>query len=415
MRAGQTSREPAGTVEGTGTVVPSREQVTSSATKRIPLLDVLRGVAIFGTLGTNVWIFAAVGGGDSGIFGAGIPWWSSVNDFLTALTLFFTNGKFLGLLTILFGVGLEIQYQSARRRGLRWPVRYLWRSALLLAEGFLHYLLVFEFDILMGYAVAAMISTFLVGRSERAINRAMWAFGGVHVLLFGAVSLLVFLLTLQQPGALEGGIFAEGAARVYESGSWGDQVLFRLDNFLWYRIEPVFIIPMNVFLFLLGVRLMRSGVFAPDEHGRLIRRKMLRLGLLLGIPLNLLYFVPNGLFELPVRYLFAPVLSLGYIGLVALLVERGYFSWLTDRVSEVGRMALSCYVLQNVLASVIFYGWGFGLTGEVGTVWTLAIWACICAMLMLFARLWLGWFWAGPLEAVWKRLSLLPFRAAKRP
>lgn len=92
---------------------------------------------------------------------------------------------------------------------------------MLLAEGFLHYLLVFEFDILMGYAVAAMISTFLVGRSERAINRAMWAFGGVHVLLFGAVSLLVFLLTLQQPGALEGGIFAEGAARVYESGSWG--------------------------------------------------------------------------------------------------------------------------------------------------------------------------------------------------
>lgn len=135
--------------------------------ERIPLLDVLRGVAIFGTLGTNIWIFATVGSGNLDIFGADIPWWSSVNDFLTALTLFFTNGKFLGLLTILFGVGLEIQYQSARRRGLRWPVRYLWRSVLLLVEGFLHYLLVFEFDILMGYAVAAMIAAVLVGRGER--------------------------------------------------------------------------------------------------------------------------------------------------------------------------------------------------------------------------------------------------------
>ena len=69
-------------------------------------------------------------------FGGGILWWASVNDFLAALTLFFTNGKFLGLLTILFGVGLEIQYRSARRRGVGWPARYLWRSVLLLAEGF---------------------------------------------------------------------------------------------------------------------------------------------------------------------------------------------------------------------------------------------------------------------------------------
>ena len=119
--------------------------------ERIGLLDVLRGVAIFGTLGTNIWLFATVGtSGSPTFFGGGLPWWGSWDGFLTTLTLFFTNGKFLGLLTILFGVGLEIQYRSAKRRGLSWPARYLWRSVLLLWEGFLHYLLVFEFDILMG-------------------------------------------------------------------------------------------------------------------------------------------------------------------------------------------------------------------------------------------------------------------------
>ena len=376
---------------------------------RIRLLDVLRGVAIFGTLGTNVWIFSTVGGGSLSLFGGGIPWWTSTDDFLAALTPFFTNGKFLGLLTILFGVGLEIQYRSARRRGVGWPARYLWRSVLLLFEGFLHFALVFEFDILMGYAVAAAIVALLVGRSERALRLSMWVSGGLHVLVFGAASLLVLVATLLEPDAAGFSIFAEGASRVYASGSWWDAVLFRLDNFWSYRIEPIAIVPMNVFLFLLGARLMRSGAFAPDENGRLIRRKMLRVGLLIGIPLNLLFFVPEGAFELPVRYLFAPALSVGYAGLVALLVERGSMPRLADRLAEVGRMALSCYVLQNVLASVIFYGWGFGLTGNIGSVGTLAAMVAICVVIAGFAHLWLRRFPTGPLEMLWKRLSALPF------
>ena len=392
------------TATGQVEATPSRP-----APGRIRLLDVLRGVAIFGTLGTNIWLFSTVGGEGPGVFGAGIPWWSSANGFLAALTLFFTNGKFLGLLTILFGVGLEIQYRSARRRGLAWPARYVWRSVLLLVEGFLHYLLVFEFDILMGYAAAAIVVAFLVGRSERVLRRAMWISGGLHVFLFGALSVLVFVVALQEPGASGPGIFAEGAARVYLSGSWWEQVLFRLDHVLVYRLEPVFIIPMNVFLFLVGIRLMRSGAFAPDEEGRRIRGRLLRWGLVIGVPLNLLSFVPGGLFELPVRYLFAPVLSVGYLGLVALLVERRSLPWFADRFAEVGRMALSCYVLQNVLASAVFYGWGLGLTGKTGSLGTLTTWFAICATLVLFSYLWLKRFSSGPFEAVWRKLSLLPF------
>ena len=133
---------------------------------------------------------------------------------------------------------------------------------------------------------------------------------------------------------------------------------------------------------------------------------MLRWGLLLSVPLNLLLFVLDGLFELLVRYLFAPILSVGYAGLVALLVEQqGRFSWFADRLAEIGRMALSCYVLQNVLASIVF--WGFGLTGRVGAAGTLTAWFAICAVLILFSHLWLGRFASGPFEIVWRRLSLL--------
>src|SRR5690606_290943 len=99
---------------------------------------------------------------------------------------------------------------------------------------------------------------------------------------------------------------------LYKEGSWLLQVEERLANFLLLRLEAILVIPMNIFLFLLGVRMMRSGVFAPDEQGRKLRRKLLILGLVIGVPLNALIYVPGGYFDLPVRYLFAPILSLGY-------------------------------------------------------------------------------------------------------
>jgi uncharacterized protein len=72
-------------------------------------------------------------------------------------------------------------------------------------------------------------------------------------------------------------------------------------------------------------------------------------------------------------------------------------------------MALSCYVLQNVLASAAFYGWGLVLTGKTGPPGTLAVWFEIRATLILFSHLWLERFSSGPFEAVWRKHSLLSF------
>lgn len=396
-----------------GAATPGREarslKKQHEKSRRIPLLDVLRGVAILGTLGSNIWLFSYVASPENPLFNSEVRWWESPDEFLSTATLFFTNGKFLGMLTILFGVGLEIQYQSARRRGLPWPVRYVWRSALLFVEGFLHYMLVFEFDILMGYAVSAVIVAFIVGRSERFIRRAMWIAGGLHLLIFGLVSAALAALALAAEGS-SFSLFDPEAARVYTSGGYLDQVRFRLENLAVYRVESVLIVPMNVFLYLFGVRLMRSGAFSADEAGRRIRSKMLRIGLAVGVPLNLLVFVPGGVFDLPVRYFFAPVLVLGYIGIFALLLESGAFPWFANRAAEIGRVALSCYILQNVLASVVFYSWGFGLAGAFGAVGTLGVMVGIWTALMLFSNLWLRRFSQGPFEWIMRSLASLPFR-----
>lgn len=373
--------------------------------KRIRLLDILRGFAILGTLGTNVWIFANLGDISYVFTYAHATWWSSVDDFLRLTVLFLVNGKLLGLLTVMFGVGLELKYRQSLRKGTAWPGVYLWTSFILLVEGLLHFTLVFEYDILMSYAVTAIIVSFIVKRGDKGINRAMKIIGGCHA----AIILLILLVSVYS--SFSGANISLGdmddVVLLYQDGTWAEQIQYRLANFWLLRSEAIFVIPMNIFLFLTGVRLMRVGAFSPDEKGRRIRSKMLRIGLGLGIPLNLLTFVPGGMFDFPIRYLFAPLLSVGYIALIAKIVERKENFWLWSCLEAIGKMALSCYVMQNIVSSVIFYGWGFGLGGKIGSLSTIAIWLLISLLQIGFAVVWLRRFKLGPMESARKYLSRL--------
>ncbi|WP_409193364.1 DUF418 domain-containing protein, partial [Clostridium perfringens] len=128
---------------------------------RIRLLDILRGFAILGTLGTNIWIFAHAGDLSYITTFDHSGWWGA-NDLLRMIVLFLVNGKLLGLLTIMFGVGLEMKYRQAKRKGKPWPGVYLWAVMFLVLEGLLHFILVMEYDILMSYGITALISSFIV-------------------------------------------------------------------------------------------------------------------------------------------------------------------------------------------------------------------------------------------------------------
>lgn len=190
---------------------------------------------------------------------------------------------------------------------------------------------------------------------------------------------------------------------LYEHGTWFAQVQHRLTNFLFYRSEAIFIIPMNVFLFLLGVKFMRNEVFSPTDKGRQTRQKLFKIGVFIGFPINLLIFIPGGLFDLPVRYLCAPILSIGYIGILGKLVEYKKLDWLWQRFAHVGKMSLSCYVLQNVLASMIFYGWGLGLGGQVNSITVIGIWLSLSILQLVIAFAWLQQFQMGPMEWIRKK------------
>ncbi|MFF3860605.1 DUF418 domain-containing protein [Streptomyces sp. NPDC002209] len=374
----------------------------AAASTRLPLLDVLRGAAILGTLMTNVWIFASPGS-EWSVLQGGLDLPDPVADPSAAniaetVFRFLADGKFLSLLTILFGVGLAIQYDSAARRGEPWPGRYPRRAAFLFLEGTVHFVLVFAWDVLMGYAVTALLVARLLARSEKVRRVAMWTAGGLHLALIG----LVTLGNLAGPESGPPQSPDPAAVRLYAHGGYLEQIAFRLDHALALRIEPVFSFGLLVFLFLLGVRLHRAGAFAPSDDGRRIRARMAGWGLGLGLPLGAAAALGGHDFFALGRYGIAPLIAVGYIGLIGCALDRFRVPG-AGALGSVGRTALSCYVGQNLLCMLLCYGIGLGLAdrlGGHGPWWVMGLWAAVSLVLVAGSRLWLRRFDRGPLEAV---------------
>ncbi|MDX3069308.1 DUF418 domain-containing protein [Streptomyces sp. ND04-05B] len=390
------------------------------ASRRVQSLDVLRGVAIIGTLLTNIWIFAIGSGGDP------VYLLGKSEEFLGPLSNAVSNGKFLGLLSILFGVGMAIQFESAVRNGLRWPWRYEWRSLLLLADGFVHFALVMQFDILMGYALVGMVIAPLLLLRTRWLVVATVVAGALH---------LALEFNRMMAGRSAGGRggdddwaqgFGGGSLGGAFGGAWdGDvpttyfaEVADRMENF-WALREEAFIIapPLSAFLFLCGVLLWRAGLFSGDARAHAMSRRFAVGGLTIGGTLTAWEYLPlpgKDIIGALSRYTVAPIVAFGYLGLILILLRRrGGSGFLSRRLADVGRTALSCYMLQNVVAIVAFSQWGLDL-GPFGPLGTVLSWAAISALLMLGAWWWLRHFRQGPFELVWRWAVDIPFRRADR-
>lgn len=365
---------------------------------RVVALDVLRGIAILGTLGTNIWILTQ----REGIIGYLQELQGPANGWMWTERVLqqLAQGKFLGLLTIMFGIGLAIQQGSARRAGRPWPGKYPWRAGLLFLDGLLNFVFIAEFDVLMGYAVTGLVVAFLLATGERAQRRWLIGAATVHVAMLTLIGLAMAFAPQQDSGprqALD--------PNPYADGSFLDLVAFRLENAGMFRVEAVFVFAMSVALFLAGARLFRAGVFQPE--GARIRKRLMVIGFGIAAPLDLLAGVLGGgdliLFT---RYGTAPFVAFGILALVAeFYLRRPRVGFAGRRLTEIGRTALSCYILQNLIASVLCYGWGFGLAARVSdearVPFTIGVYLLTALLLMAGAHLWLRRFERGPVEWVW--------------
>lgn len=386
--------------------------------RRIVALDVARGIAILGTLATNIWVFATWHLTDE----LGMPYldpgytvWgelrASPDTIFNALSYLVTDGKFLGLLSIMFGIGIEIQRQSALSRGHRWPGRYYWRAALLVIEGLLNYIFIFEFDVLMGYGLTALAVAPILARSEKVQKIWMWVALIVHVALMALAALSMLMLN-ELP---EEEFAADESFAFYTStDSYWEMVRTRLHNFLDGRFEIPIMVIMGIGVFILSARLYRAGLFQP-EHAAL-RRKVVTLSFGIGLPLDWgLRLFASGTAMTLTRYVTSTVVAFGVLALIAAYYVRrdNRLGTVGVALAAVGRMALTCYILQNILASIVFYDFGFGLARRIGdpggpegssaTVWVITVYVLLSAILIAFSMLWLRRFNRGPVELLMHR------------
>jgi len=98
-------------------------------------------------------------------------------------------------------------------------------------------------------------------------------------------------------------------------------------------------------------------------------------------------------------------LSIGHISLLLLMYKSSWFGWLMKLLANVGRMAFTNYLSQTLICITLFYGFGFGLFGELPLYKVYGIMVCIWIFQILFSAIWLRFFVIGPFEWVWRSLT----------
>ena len=382
--------------------------------KRYVILDALRGFAILGICLANfpefsLWTFSDPAG------------WTITDKVTRAVQTFLVDGKFYTLFSLLFGMGFSIQLENAGQK----TRTFYRRMTVLFLIGLIHLLFLWSGDILMLYAAMGMLLPLFKRLPTRKI---LYAGGGFLVL--PVLCEAIFGTTLSDPLLNEQwricGLY--GITEV-NFGTWlADINGYRgMLQFLHQgAVERMweFVVSYRFFkvlgLFLIGYAVGREKIFADLEGNRKLLKGVLSYGLLLGIPIGILYTwssmagEPLGPVAHSVFYLLSVYpMGFAYAAGFSLLFNRSQEGkgWLL--LTKPGRMACTNYLGQSVLGVLLFYGIGFGLGGKVDLLATEAIALGVYAFQIAVSALWLKYFRFGPVEWVWRMLTYgrtLPLR-----
>lgn len=413
------------------TVSPAFRPV--AAAERIDVLDVLRGWALLGILLMNIEAFvgplmAAMTGLDPALAGA--------DRIVDAAIYILVQGKFYLLFSLLFGMGFAVMMARSEAAGRPFAALYLRRTFALLAIGLVHLIVIWSGDILTLYALVALV--LLVLFRNVPTSYLPWCALGFHALawLFSAGPLLLGAMARMVPGAGTGmdkvmqaesvkmQAQIEAERLVLGSGSFADALAHRLGEAPEMLFFLLFAGGQILGMFLLGMWFVRSGAITdPARFPRLYA--WLRWGALpVGLAMMLVSFrlMPTADFTvITFANGFGTLLSM----IAALLMCLGYLAWIQGGLSTslapvlrvvapAGRMALTNYLSQSVICTLIFYGYGLGYFEQLPRAWQLPFAVALFALQVAFSHWWLSRFRYGPMEWLWRAATYLHWPAMRR-
>jgi uncharacterized protein len=382
--------------------------------ERIRQLDVLRGLAVLGILGTNIQHFAMFAGTTRNptLWGnlEGADFW------VYALTFNLVFQKFLPIFSMLFGAGIVLAAERREAAGLDSAALHYRRMATLLLIGLVHAYLIWYGDILFVYAVCGMAVFPLRRLSPRLLLTL-----GIVLLAVGPLIEIVFFMIPAMLGAGGGGAgpsIDTVVSRDLEAfrGPWIEQLRMRAHYAFEVQTQGLAILLFwrASGIMLIGMALYKLRVLTGSRSPRLYAA-LLAIALAVALPLTVAGFYANLLTEWQngwlrklaewIVYFFGILMSLGWASVVMLIGNRRAWSFVTRPLAAVGRMALTNYLLQSLICTFIFYGHGLGLYGQVERTGQAAIVAGVWLSLLILSPLWLRFFRFGPVEWVWRMLA----------
>jgi uncharacterized protein len=381
------------------------------AAERYTILDLLRGIALFGVLLVNLLyffrlpLFAHVQN-----FHSHAGW---VNHAVDLLVAEFVEFKAFDLFSLTFGIGIAVQAERAGRRGVGVELFLMRRFLVLLGVGICHVLLVANVDILCLYALCGLLVIPLLRLPARVLAVAGLAAIYLPSVFSGWPSL---------PPESVWRVYVANAMRIYAHGSFAAILEFR-------RLETqTMIVPLlagvaqkTFGLMVLGVAVWRAGVIREPWRYRSALWTVCAVGAMIGL-VNTAADVLAESFKMQLR-LPRVLNALGSHLPLALAYAAGLLAWerseravaFTSPIAAAGRMALTNYLVQSLVFALVFYGYGFQLFGRLDPQTAAAFGTVFYAVQLWFSVRWLKRYRFGPFEWLWRSLTygrLQPMRCA---
>jgi len=356
---------------------------------RLAALDILRGLALFGVMAINIVFEFRVS-----IFEQFLPAAKTTAPIDRAVEIFldqFISLKAFALFSLLFGVGLAIQFDRlpAERR----TVLLLRRLTVLLAFGLVHLTLIWNGDILTEYALAGLFVLPLLFGPRWLLATAGLLFLGLYLTLW-----LTRLLPLPNAAWLAAHIVE--ARRIYATGSFSEILSFRIGELGAIAPLHIWVFPRTLALFLFGALIWRTG---------LLQRAAAYRHLLFGAALAALVLTIDA-----GRALATVTVASAYGAVIIGVASTPFGAKMLGWAAPLGRMAFTNYLLQSLIFGWAFYGYGFGLFGRLGAATALAFGVAVYGAQVVFSRCWLQRFNFGPVEWLWRTLMYGQLQPMKR-
>ncbi len=370
---------------------------------RIDVADALRGIAVAGII-----LYHSVEHFD--IFTKEpIVYTLPCDDMVGKVLAWLLSGKMYGIFAMLFGLSFFIMNDNQQQKGKCFSGRFAWRMCLLFVFGLVN-VAFYDGDILMLYAVYGLL---LIPISYLP-SKAVWCIIGLLAIQPVELFCLLTGTTIDHTRLFD--IYNQTIA-LHENGTFWENAV----NNVRYGFELN--LRFNIFsgrltqllcLFILGMQLGRqrlfykeSGIINPLQHNLQIWHIVLTVSVFLIIVLSIVDFGALTPWLTPIYNLFILLM------IVSAVVSAWYAFKSVRQVLKhlcfYGRMSLTNYLLQSIIGSFIFCGYGLACYRLVGITYAVLIGLGMVICQYIFCRWWFRNHPRGPLEGLWRKLTWIQF------